>query len=507
MELHPFTAQEGSLGDPFETPQARAPATGPLAREVLEAHGKLEGRIRRSGQLLAELAEHNVRKLAELEKVGWAPAGQLAAGISALIREYAAACHEGRAPAPPAPPEPPPPSNPAAQGRGKKKEADWAAVAKAPPPPRGLQDSRHAARGARPAHPHPALPAFPGAGTDRILVRLPEGHWARAAPFTARQRLQKELPSAAAAEVKTVERIRTGVAVVPIPGAVSLPASLTQISAAFGGAVVEKDEKWAFVLIPRCPRTYQEYDGRHQEISGPAAAEEFKTQTGLQPIRAQWAPPRQGALGDGDRESGTGLLLVALTLADYLKAPNRVSFFGDKLPLRRKPLIPPPRVRQCTRCWGYHEERKCERKKRCRLCADDKHTEEGHPASECRVGGACGCGPPDRCTNCRGPHAADDLGCPVRPAIANKAVQYKTKAQVEAIKETQAPKFGKALADALRKCVARKAPAAQALAPATASPSAPAPPPPSGDEMAQDQGGEVPPPSPPPPSTGPPAPR
>ena len=92
--------------------------------------------------------------------------------------------------------------------------------------------------------------------------------------------------------------------------------------------------------------------------------------------------------------------------------------------------ISKPRIQQCKCCWDFHSEKTCTRKLRCRLCGAKDHTEEGHKYPGLVVTD-CNC--PDRCVNCRGPHAADDIGCPIHPCYKESIIQHKTKSQKEAI--------------------------------------------------------------------------
>jgi hypothetical protein len=134
------------------------------------------------------------------------------------------------------------------------------------------------------------------------------------------------------------------------------------------------------------------------------------------------------------RDTGTLVLGVSQDTANLM--PRSISLYGVKKPIIQK--ITKPRIQQCKRCWGFHNERTCTRKVRCRLCSSKEHAEEGHihlgPAIS-----SCNC--PNRCTNCRGPHSADDIGCPIRPYYCEGAIQHKTKTQKEAIQKSQSAAY------------------------------------------------------------------
>jgi hypothetical protein len=116
--------------------------------------------------------------------------------------------------------------------------------------------------------------------------------------------------------------------------------------------------------------------------------------------------------------------------------PRSILLYGVKKPIIQK--FTKPRIQQCKRCWGYHNERTFMRKSRCKLSSSKDHTEQGHihlgPVTT-----NCNC--PDQCTNCRKPHPADDIGCPIRPYYSGGAIQHKTKPQKEAIQKSQSAAY------------------------------------------------------------------
>src|SRR5689334_8653488 len=85
------------------------------------------------------------------------------------------------------------------------------------------------------------------------------------------------------------------------------------------------------------------------------------------------------------------------------------------------------------RCWGFHRQATCTRKQRCKTCSSKEHDESTH---------LIGCSCPDRCTNCRGPHTADDNTCLARPYFdAGGVLQRKTRAQIGGIQRAQSSAY------------------------------------------------------------------
>ncbi|RKF96021.1 hypothetical protein GcM1_031002, partial [Golovinomyces cichoracearum] len=73
-----------------------------------------------------------------------------------------------------------------------------------------------------------------------------------------------------------------------------------------------------------------------------------------------------------------------------------------------------PRVSQCNRCWGFHDQRKCNRDIRCRQCASKDHTT---------------CQGPPKCCNCRSPHSEYYKDCPAKPMDQRGVIIYPTRAE------------------------------------------------------------------------------
>jgi hypothetical protein len=269
--------------------------------------------------------------------------------------------------------------------------------------------------------------------TARLFVRLPQEHKARtASPYATLQKLRAELPAHVSSHIKGVQAIPSGLAIIPKDGTGSSALSTAKelFSKALEGAETEQEQAWAVYVIPNAPRSYQDYMGDTQQITERQAADEFKLQTGVEPLKLHWASIR------GLPGAETGTLVAAVAQDAASRVPRWISLFGSRLPVVRKSKK--PRIQQCARCWDYHNEKTCTRRSRCRLCGSKEHTETGHthrgPSSP-----DCAC--PSRCTNCRGPHPADDPGCPIRPYYDGDVIQRKMQSQKEGIRKAQSAAF------------------------------------------------------------------
>ncbi|OJD20323.1 hypothetical protein ACJ73_08345 [Blastomyces percursus] len=249
----------------------------------------------------------------------------------------------------------------------------------------------------------------------RILARLPTDHIARrASPIATLQKLRRELTEPLAAAIKGVQNILTGIAIAvsSLQGMEALLAKKYEISAILTSTQVEKEERWVTCIIPGLQPEYQVYEGRTQTVTAKQAAEESTRITGVTPQLCRW--------NRAQPERPSNALVLAFPPEAAVRLPKTVDIYGHRRPVIIKP--PKAQILQCSRCWGFHLERYCNRNPRCRRCSSRDH-QEGHPACHKEDNEDCGC--PDRCTNCLGPHAANDLSCPARPV--NQAYWTKSK--------------------------------------------------------------------------------
>src|SRR5215213_5474155 len=82
------------------------------------------------------------------------------------------------------------------------------------------------------------------------------------------------------------------------------------------------------------PGSYQDYTGDTQQITERQAADEFKLQTGVEPLKLHWASIR------GLPGAETGTLVAAVAQDAASRVPRWISLFGSRLPVVRKSKKP-----------------------------------------------------------------------------------------------------------------------------------------------------------------------
>ncbi|OJD24518.1 hypothetical protein ACJ73_04126 [Blastomyces percursus] len=207
-------------------------------------------------------------------------------------------------------------------------------------------------------------------------------------------------------------------------GMEALLAKKDEISAILTSAQVEKEERWVTCIVPGLQPEYQDYEGRTQTLTAKQASEEFTRITGVTPQLCRW--------NRAQPERPSNALVLAFPPGAAARLPKTVEIYGHRRPVIIKP--PKAKILQCSRCWSFHPERYCNRNPRCRRCSSRDH-QEGHPACHKEDNEDCRC--PERCTNCLGTHAANDLSCPARPVVKNAVVQRHPKTRKNDIRKAQ----------------------------------------------------------------------
>ncbi|KKO96560.1 hypothetical protein THAR02_11336, partial [Trichoderma harzianum] len=116
------------------------------------------------------------------------------------------------------------------------------------------------------------------------------------------------------------------------------------------------------------------------------------------------------------------------------KEDVKLSFklFNSSLPTENQ--VQPPQVTQYPRCFKFHNPRNCTRTERYRKYSKPSfrhnNTTANYPS-------------PPQCANYNGPHTADSLKYPARPAIRNREKVQPTKAQLQAIRELGQQEYNK----------------------------------------------------------------
>lgn len=106
--------------------------------------------------------------------------------------------------------------------------------------------------------------------------------------------------------------------------------------------------------------------------------------------------------------------------------PKNIPLFGVRV--QTKLLPKKSKTPQCSKCFGWHNERSCSRPQRCRICGSTKHVENEHASCAPETEHKC----PPKCANCHGPHPADSLECLIRP---KKDQKLPTRSEIAKIRQ------------------------------------------------------------------------
>ena len=306
---------------------------------------------------------------------------------------------------------------------GKRTYAD---AAKATGTTKGLSSSIHSREGFSPSSqqaPRSSAPRSscppPQPRTDtRIFARLPDDNQMKMAdPFAILNRLRNMLAHEANL-VHTVQRTKSGFAIVPNRAIDSAKTRLLQlrepIKQTLGADAVEENTPWTTLILPSVPKSYS--DGTEpQPITRDLLRSEIVRITGSTPTYVNWT--RSSA----DNPT-TGAVIVSFNQEETPTDPFRLFCTG---PLSR--ILPPRKTKpiQCQTCYKWHvnSNLRCWSESRCKNCGQAAHGDIPCASTKCR--------------NCRGPHPADDVKCPARPYFENGRYIYYTKAQIQAIRLAQ----------------------------------------------------------------------
>jgi hypothetical protein len=197
------------------------------------------------------------------------------------------------------------------------------------------------------------------------------------------------------------------------------------ISQSFDGATVERQPQWTSYRLLNVPRTVNTINGLgeiiNNQVTGPILAESIHEITNQTLIRAVETK-------DSIQKNLYNTSWIASFPTEaHCPLPRSLRILGTTVTSAIIKIK--PKTVQCTKCYHWHNTRSCTRPQCCRLCGSKEHQEENH-ATRCATEGSHSC--PARCLHCGGPHAADDLNCPLRPTPRGP----KTKSEKRAILET-----------------------------------------------------------------------
>jgi len=168
---------------------------------------------------------------------------------------------------------------------------------------------------------------------------------------------------------------------------------------------LDEAEVWHTYLVKQVPIAIGGYLEAAKNIDDKMVADEALIQTGRSPCSSRMVAKVESS---GSRS----------WLLSFRQPVDQFRLFDASAPSRE--LEKKRQIMQCQQCWGFHPDRHCDRNRRCGRCAHDSHEHQ--------------CAIPPRCTNCLGPHPADDPACPARPRRQNGQVTRLTKRQSQAVR-------------------------------------------------------------------------
>jgi hypothetical protein len=381
-----------------------------LTREAREAFNKDDIRRNKMKHYFLKIAATIDMQLADAQRAECEEAQALAKDLKEILQQHCTRHSIGYKPQPKKTPS-------------TLQHSSWAEAAKANLPEHAPElPSRPNHRPQNPAHTNTRQH-----DKTRVFIRIANQHTARKlAPFAILQKLRTHLPREA--QINEVQAVPTGFALVPkdTTAAQQILRAQNIIREIIKDATVEMEEKWITAIIPELPTATQSFEGDLVPITEEMAKNELQLLTGVQLEKTRWS------MATVEKKLQRGTLVIACKSENISKLPNRISLFGARCPL----IIKKPRVqlRQCHRCWDFHDERYCTRKQRCRLCSSTEHLEASHSCPQ----GNQDCDCPKKCAKCSGPHAADDPACPAKPSITKGSILKKTRIELTAIRNAQA---------------------------------------------------------------------
>lgn len=245
----------------------------------------------------------------------------------------------------------------------------------------------------------------------RLFLRLKEDHPARAAGTFAVLTILKQLLRADAHLIKEVQETKTGFALCTssAESLTALEAYTARMETIVTNCRIERQQQWTTYRMDFVPRTVRVLDNnsvvQNTTVTSRILSEAICSDTRQEPVRAI----------ETVQSTSSGLFntswFVSFKTSTHSPIPKVLRILGTTVSAH--PMVPKPKVIQCTRCYHWHNARSCTRPPRCRLCGSHSHSEVNH-TTNCGTENPHSC--PARCTHCGGPHPADDILCPLRPS-------------------------------------------------------------------------------------------
>ncbi|KAJ3499128.1 hypothetical protein NLG97_g581 [Lecanicillium saksenae] len=240
----------------------------------------------------------------------------------------------------------------------------------------------------------------------RVLLRLKEGSsFFEKTSFQIRLALNEKL-ALTTQDIQDIKPTNTGWALVARNE--EIQKKIIEQQTEWGPSIdlhtAEKQVTWYTYLIKDFPSELRSYDDSILDFDK-TIGEEIVAQTGQTPV--QWR-----------RSNKPSLDPTTTTLIISFNQPIRGNFRLFGLGAYSFLLTKPKRLLQCQNCWLFHPPVRCTATKTCRTCGI---MDKSHNTEDCQA--------TPRCTNCHGPHAADDERCYARPRKTGETFHKLSKSQ------------------------------------------------------------------------------
>ncbi|KKF94294.1 putative double-stranded RNA/RNA-DNA hybrid binding protein [Ceratocystis platani] len=266
---------------------------------------------------------------------------------------------------------------------------------------------------------------------NRVLVRVSADNMMRNCESVLMSASLRELDPELKKALKDVQKTKSGFALLANKdGRSTLLEKSDKIKNYIGPGteVVQAVNTDAYLIGPI--ERYLNGGGRAVEVSEEIIGECFAQATRVTPVYMT------------SKTRGNVKTFIVKIPAAGTKVPRQLRMGSRLIPTRL--LAEKPRaIAQCSRCFGWHDAKKCSRAQLCKHCGSSEHESSRHP--KC-------CGAEHECVSvcfiCRGPHPADSKQCPLRKkgtAPEERRTIRKAQQALTAEKKKACPKAGKSV--------------------------------------------------------------
>src|ERR1700726_2099779 len=283
---------------------------------------------------------------------------------------------------------------------------------------------------------------------NRLFVRIALDHPARSAGSYALLAALKRLLREDAYLLREVQETATGFALCARSAntLTQLETYLEAMTKAISNCKIEKRQEWTTYRLNYVPRSVQTFNdqGKIQNtlVTEHILSEAIRDETNQQSVRIVQATRSINSM------LFNTTWFASFQTTKHTSIPRTLRILGTTV--STAVTISKPKIIQCSKCYLWHNARSCSRPQRCRICGSANHSEAEH-VTRCTTAQPHTC--PARCLHCSGPHAADDLNCPLRPSSKEPA----TKTQRLAITASSSADRKRAVIAAGCTCLERQA--------------------------------------------------